>query len=109
MNTSQPTPRRRAACATARAWLPALAVTSPDDARSPSAATLFSAPRSLNDPVPCRHSAFSATRIPAASSRLAHAIVGVRTAARASAPRAPSTSASAISSAASPLLMVLKV
>ncbi len=89
----------RAARATARPWLPALAVTRPGAARSPSAATLLRAPRSLNEPVACRHSAFSATAVSAASDRLALAIVGVRTTSASTARRAPSRSALAISSA----------
>ena len=80
MKTSQPTPLMRAACATARAWLPALAATRPSAARSPSAATFASAPRSLKEPVPCSDSAFRATGPPAGSERSAQAIVGVRTA-----------------------------
>jgi hypothetical protein len=79
--------------------LPALAVTSPDDARAPSAATLLSAPRSLNEPVSCRHSAFSDTGEPTASDASAHASVAVRAATPRIARRAPSRSALAIKSA----------
>ena len=81
MNTSQATPRTRAACATARAWLPALAVTSPAAARSPSAATLASAPRSLNEPGPLQALGLQQrSREPASVLSSSQASVGVRTA-----------------------------
>jgi hypothetical protein len=51
MNTSQWTPRARAAYATACAWFPALPVTTPAAQLSPSAEIFASAPRSLNEPV----------------------------------------------------------
>ncbi len=54
-----PTPASRAAQATACAWLPALAATTPA-ARwaSPSVDSLLTAPRILNEPVRWRFSAF---------------------------------------------------
>ena len=64
MNTSQGTPRERAACAHAQAWLPALPAVTPRRQPSPSAASLFSAPRILNDPVRWRFSAFRTTSVP---------------------------------------------
>ena len=53
-------PSSRAAQATAWPWLPALAATTPA-ARSDSVmvASLFTAPRTLKEPVRCRFSAFS--------------------------------------------------
>ena len=62
MKTSAEAPRRRAASATAWAWFPALAAQTPA-ASSPgeSAAMAFDAPRILNEPVRCRHSAFRVT------------------------------------------------
>ncbi len=64
MNTSHGTPRARAACASACAWLPALPVTTPAAQRSPSVLTLFAAPRTLNEPVRWRFSALSPTSTP---------------------------------------------
>ena len=67
-NTSQRTPIVRAAAATACAWLPAEAATTPPlQPCSPSAASFAAAPRTLNEPVLWRFSAFSATRPPARS------------------------------------------
>ena len=90
----------RAAFATARPWLPALAATSPSLARSPTASTLLSAPRSLKEPVRCRHSPFSDTGPRASSPRSSETIMGVRTVAPAIARSARSRSASEISCAA---------
>src|SRR5438270_3020967 len=62
MKTSQRRPRIRAAYASAWPWLPALAATTPaEHPLSPSADSLASAPRSLNDPVRWRFSVLSAT------------------------------------------------
>ena len=67
-NTSQVTPRTRAAAARLWAWLPADAATTPAaQPRSPRAASLAAAPRSLNEPVRCRFSALRATTPPARS------------------------------------------
>ena len=63
MKTSHGTPRARAAAASACAWLPALPATTPRaQPSSPSAASLAAAPRTLNEPVRCRFSAFSDDR-----------------------------------------------
>ena len=64
MKTSHGTPRARAASASAWAWLPALPATTPRAHASPSAASLFSAPRILNEPVRCRYSALSSDASP---------------------------------------------
>src|ERR1035437_5922345 len=77
MNTSQRTPRVRAAYATAWAWLPALPVTTPASQSSPSAASLASAPRSLNEPVRWRFSALSATVTPVRSASVRELSTGV--------------------------------
>jgi hypothetical protein len=65
MNTVAFTPASRAAHATAWPWLPALAATTPAR-RSPSlsVASLFTAPRTLKEPVRWRFSAFSDTGRP---------------------------------------------
>jgi len=58
-------PISRAANATACAWLPALAATTPRrSASSGSRAIALKAPRALKEPVSCRLSAFSSTRVP---------------------------------------------
>ena len=77
MNTTQRTPRDRAAYATAWAWFPALPVTTPPPHASPSAASLDSAPRSLNEPVRCRFSALNATVAPARSLSVRELSTGV--------------------------------
>ena len=74
---SQGMPRLRAANAMAWAWLPALPATTPDVAASPRVATLFIAPRILNDPVRCRFSAFSTTVPPHMSDSAADSVTGV--------------------------------
>jgi hypothetical protein len=62
MNTVARTPASRAAQATACPWFPALAATTPARrSLADSAAILFSAPRTLNEPVRWRFSAFSHT------------------------------------------------
>src|SRR4051795_6428301 len=76
-------PAARAAHATAWPWLPALAATTPA-ARSTSAmtASLLTAPRSLNDPVRWRFSAFRDTSRPAMRENVSEPKTGVtRTAA----------------------------
>ena len=58
-------PRERAATATAWAWLPALAATTPASSSAGSSAAIrLCAPRILNEPVRCRFSALSATVAP---------------------------------------------
>ncbi len=69
MKTSHGTPAERAANATACAWLPAEATTTPGQAPSPSAASFADAPRILNDPVRWRFSALRTTREPVSSLR----------------------------------------
>src|SRR5918999_2890072 len=67
-NTSQRTPRAAAAAASPCAWFPADAATTPfAQPASPSAASFADAPRTLNEPVRCRFSAFSTTFPPACS------------------------------------------
>src|SRR2546425_7615371 len=62
------TPRRWALRATAWAWLPALAATTPRFRSSGvSSANLLAAPRSLNDPVRCRFSSLKWIRAPQSS------------------------------------------
>ena len=97
MNTSQEMPCSIAAWATARPWLPALAVTRPARARGPSAATFESAPRSLKDPVRCRHSHFSASGPPASGASSSEGIVGVCRTSAATAALAASRSRASIS------------
>ncbi len=93
ITTSHGTPRWRAASATAQAWLPALPATTPRSAAAPSAASFAVAPRTLNEPVRCRLSAFSTTS-PAGSARRASRsrapACGARRARRAGATRAMS-------------------
>src|SRR4051812_33118885 len=91
MKTSQGTPRTRAACARAHAWLPALPAVTPRAQPSPSAASLFSAPRTLNDPVRWRFSALSATDAPVRSLSVSDGSTGVRLATSATAARASAT------------------
>src|SRR5262245_23837912 len=65
MKRSAPVPRRRAGGATAWAWLPALAATTPPlSSGSERCAIRLLAPRILNDPARCRHSALSDTGAP---------------------------------------------
>src|SRR5690348_12840960 len=92
MNTSQWTPRTRAAYASAWPWLPAEPVTTPPLQPSPSAASLDSAPRSLNDPVRWRFSALRATVAPHSSEIVREERTGVRRTTSATAARARSTS-----------------
>src|SRR5665213_3072037 len=62
MYTVASIPSWRAAHATACPWLPALAAITPAArCASPSVASLLTAPRTLNEPVRCRFSAFSHT------------------------------------------------
>ena len=71
-------PRERAATATAWAWLPALAATTPAASSSAlRAAIRFWAPRSLNDPVRCRFSALSRTGAPTRSEISPAEVTGV--------------------------------
>src|SRR3954470_9237407 len=92
MKTSHGTPRARAAWASAQAWLPALPPVTPRAHESPSAASLFSAPRILNEPVRWRFSAFSATSPPARCVRVSDGSTGVSLATSALARRACPTS-----------------
>src|SRR3954465_6741775 len=88
MNTSQGTPRTRAACDSAQAWLPALPAVTPRAQPSPSVASLFSAPRILKEPVRWRFSAFSATARPVCSESVSEGSTGVCLATSAIAARA---------------------
>src|SRR5688572_7308909 len=88
------TPALRAAQATAWPWLPALAATTPRPrSSSVSTATRLTAPRTLNDPVRCRFSAFSHTSRPASCESVAERTMGVSRAIPSSRARARSTSA----------------
>src|ERR671916_625320 len=94
-NTSQAAPRIRAAAASACAWLPAEAVTTPlAHPCSPSAASLAATPRTLNEPVRCRFSALSTTSPPATSENVREDSTGVRRAISPTAGRAARMSAS---------------
>ena len=92
MNTSHGTPRALAAWASAQAWLPALPPVTPRAHPSPSAASLFRAPRILNEPVRCRFSALSATTPSRRWVSVSDGSTGVRLATSAIAPRARSMS-----------------
>src|SRR5262249_18749092 len=74
-------PSSRAAHATACPWFPALAATTPA-ARSPadSVDNLFTAPRTLKDPVRCRFSAFSRTSRPTRRENVSDKKIGVASA-----------------------------
>jgi hypothetical protein len=73
-------PSSRAAYAAPSAALPALTVMRPASSASrESVRTRFSAPRSLNDPVCWRHSAFATTGPPASRSSASDRRTGVRT------------------------------
>ena len=91
--TSHGTPIVRAAAATACAWLPAEAATTPAlQPSAPSAASFAAVPRTLNEPVLWRFSAFSATTPPARSEIVRVESTGVRRAIVSTAARAASTS-----------------
>ena len=90
--TSHGTPRARAPAASACAWLPAEAPTTPAVQPSPSAASLAATPRILNEPVRCRFSALSATTPPARSEIVREDRIGVRRAIVSTAGRAAATS-----------------
>ena len=91
--TSQRTPRVRAAAASACAWLPAEAPTTPAaQPSSPRAVSFAPAPRTLKEPVRCRFSAFSATMPPARSENVRVERTGVRRAVVATPGRAARTS-----------------
>ena len=91
--TSHGTPIARAAAASACAWLPAEAATTPlAQPSSPSAASLAAVPRTLKEPVLWRFSALSTTVPPRARRSSASRASGVRRAAFATAGRAASTS-----------------
>ena len=92
MWTSQGTPRTRAANASACAWLPALPATTPSAACGPSAASLLSAPRILNEPVRCSASALTRTSPPARSLSVSDGRTGVWRATSRTASRAAATS-----------------
>ena len=88
-NTSQRTPRAAAAAASPCAWLPADAATTPfAQPASPSAASFAAAPRTLNEPVRWRFSAFSTTVPPARSEIVRVDSTGVRLATRSTSGRA---------------------
>src|SRR3954471_15228318 len=92
-NTSHGTPIVRAASATAWAWLPAEAATTPAlQPCSPSAASFAAVRRALNEPVLWRFSAFSATMPPARSEIVRVESTGVRRAIVPTAARAAATS-----------------
>ena len=98
-NTSHGTPRARAAAARLCAWLPAEAATTPrEQPSSPSAASLAATPRTLNEPVRWRFSAFSDTTPPVRSEIVRDESTGVRRAIASTAGRAAATS-SAVTSA----------
>src|SRR5215467_13958215 len=87
------TPASRAAHATAWPWLPALAATTPAArSSSPSNAILLTAPRTLNEPVRWRFSAFSQSSRPASRDRVSEPYTGVTRATPARRPRASSMS-----------------
>src|SRR5579884_1457067 len=88
-------PTDRAAHATAWPWLPALAATTPAAReRSSSCAILLYAPRTLNEPVSCRFSAFRKTSRPARRVNVWEWCTGVVRATPPSRARADSMSAS---------------
>src|SRR3954466_5235464 len=92
-NTSHGIPRAAAAVATAWAWLPADAATTPFAQPScPSTASLLATPRTLNEPVRWRFSAFSTTVPPARSENVRVDRIGVRRATASTAARAARTS-----------------
>jgi hypothetical protein len=91
--TSHATPRDAAAAASACAWLPADAATTPRaHPSSPSVASLLATPRTLNEPVRCRFSALSTTVPPARSENVRVERIGVRRATVSAAARAARTS-----------------
>ena len=91
--TSHATPRAAAAAASAWAWLPAEAATTPlAQPSSPSVASFAATPRTLNEPVRCRFSAFSTTVPPARSENVRVERIGVRRATVSAAARAALTS-----------------
>src|SRR6266700_1960881 len=95
MKTRAGVPSSRAAHATAWAWFPALAATTPAArSASPSNASLLTAPRILNEPVRWRFSAFSQILRPVRRDRVSEPYTGVTRACAAMRPRASSMSAS---------------
>src|SRR4051794_18912988 len=91
-------PYSRAAAATAWAWLPAEAHTTPRARPSgPSAASFAAAPRTLKEPLRWRFSAFRATTPPARSEIVREDSTGVRRASASTAGRAASTSSAVTS------------
>src|SRR4051812_12038796 len=105
MKTSHGTSRVRAACAQAQAWLPALPAVTPRAQRSPRAASLFSAPRILNDPVRWRFSALSTTAALVESLSVCDGSTGVwrTTSATAARARAMSAASTVCSGARAPI------
>ena len=97
MKTSHRTPRTAAASDSAHAWFPALPAVTPRAQPSPSAASLLSAPRILNEPVRWRFSAFTTVGAPRRSVSVTDGRTGVRFATSATAARARSTSAAVTS------------
>src|SRR5207342_2009045 len=87
-------PASRAAQATAWPWLPALAARTPAErSASPSVINLLTAPRTLNEPVRCRFSAFRHTVRPTRRERALLVCTGVTRAWPAMRSRAASMSA----------------
>ena len=79
MKNSARTPRRAAATATACAWLPALAAQTPAFSTASGRRSIaFVAPRTLNEPVRCRHSALSITSPPNRRESSPERRIGVR-------------------------------
>src|SRR5215213_1780596 len=97
-NTSQCTPRTRAAAASACPWLPADAATTPfRQPSSPSDSSLAATPRTLKEPVRWRFSAFIATTPSARSESVRDDSIGVRLASASTAGRAARTSSAVTS------------
>src|SRR4051794_13740506 len=100
-------PRALAAAASACAWLPADAATTPRaQPCSPSAASLADTPRTLNEPLRCRFSALNAIVPPASSDKVRDDSIGVRRANASTAARAAWTSSAVTRSAAEAVISV---
>src|SRR5579884_2479914 len=96
MKTVAFTRSSRAAHATAWPWLPALAATTPASrSEGESSDSLLTAPRTLNEPVRCRFSAFNHTSRPLRRASVSELYTGVTRASPASRSRAASSSATA--------------
>src|SRR5436190_2899302 len=95
MKTRAGAPSSRAAHATAWPWLPALAATTPAARASGSSDESFvNAPRTLNDPVRCRHSTLHRTGRPTSREKVSLGYTGVTRATPAITARARSISGS---------------